>query len=44
MIKLIRAFVTGVREVNSIITTNFEDDRTQDWYERGRYLAWRFIR
>ncbi len=39
-----QAFMLGIREVHSDLTTNCDDYGVQDWYERGRYLAAFFVR
>lgn len=35
----IRAFIKGVLEFRSSVTTHYDDLSLMDWYDRGRELA-----
>lgn len=43
-INVIRAFLMGMWEFHSSITTRYEDDRAYDAYDYGRELAHRLTR
>jgi hypothetical protein len=33
------AFLAGMREFRSIVTSSYDDEALSDWYDRGRDLA-----